>query len=162
MSSEFLIRLPLERVAVLIGPKGSTKKKIENLTDCKLLIDSQSGDVILVAEEELEDPISLWKARDMIKAIGRGFSPPKAYQINNPGWGFANTKDVFAFDSKSERNDFVADRDGWDFSCKSITRREAEGYKEELIGDPCKKGVYIYDGDLNLDYVLMWESAYSM
>ena len=88
MSSEFLVRIPLERVAVLIGPKGSTKKKIEELTDCKLLIDSQSGDVILIAEEELEDPISLWKARDMIKAIGRGFSPPKAYQINNAGWGF--------------------------------------------------------------------------
>ncbi len=88
MSSEFLVRIPLERVAVLIGPKGSTKKKIEELTECKLMIDSNSGDVIILAEEELEDPISMWKARDMIKAIGRGFSPQNAYKINNPGWGF--------------------------------------------------------------------------
>ena len=89
MSSEFLVRIPLERIAVLIGPKGSTKKRIEELTETKLIIDSQTGDVIiLIEEEELEDPISLWKARDMVKAIGRGFSPQKAFQINISGNGF--------------------------------------------------------------------------
>ena len=89
MSSEFLVRIPLERIAVLIGPKGSTKKRIEDLTETKLMIDSQSGDVIIIVEEEeLEDPISLWKSRDMVKAIGRGFSPQKAFQISNPGFGF--------------------------------------------------------------------------
>ena len=89
MASEFLVRIPVERIAVLIGPKGSTKKKIEDLTDTKLIIDSNSGDVIIIIEEEeLEDPISLWKARDMVKAIGRGFSPQKAYQINKPSYGF--------------------------------------------------------------------------
>ncbi len=89
MPSEFLVRIPLERIAVLIGPKGSTKKKIEELTDTKILVDSQSGDVIIIVEdEELEDPISLWKSRDMVKAIGRGFSPQKALQINISGFGF--------------------------------------------------------------------------
>ena len=89
MPSEFLVRIPVERIAVLIGPKGSTKKKIEDLTDTKLIIDSNSGDVIIIIEEEeLEDPISLWKARDMVKAIGRGFSPQKAYEINKPSYGF--------------------------------------------------------------------------
>ncbi len=88
MSSEFLVRIPLERIAVLIGPKGSVKKKIEELTECTLMIDSNSGDVIILAEEELEDPVSLWKARDMIKAIGRGFSPPNAYKIRDSGSGF--------------------------------------------------------------------------
>ena len=89
MASEFLVRIPVERIAVLIGPKGSTKNKIEDLTDTKLIIDSNSGDVIIIIdEEELEDPISLWKARDMVKAIGRGFSPQKAYDINKPSYGF--------------------------------------------------------------------------
>lgn len=88
MSSEFLVRIPLERIAVLIGPKGSVKKKIEEMTECTLMIDSNSGDVIILAEEELEDPVSLWKARDMIKAIGRGFSPQNAYKINDSGSGF--------------------------------------------------------------------------
>jgi len=88
MSSEFLVRIPLERIAVLIGPKGSTKKRIEELTGCTIHIDSNSGDVIIHEEEELEDPVSLWKARDMIKAIGRGFSPHNAYKINDSGYGF--------------------------------------------------------------------------
>ena len=89
MASEFLVRIPVERIAVLIGPKGSTKKKIEDLTETKLMIDSNSGDVIIIVEEEeLEDPISLWRARDMVKAIGRGFSPQKAYQISNSSYGF--------------------------------------------------------------------------
>ncbi|MHA1345654.1 MAG: KH domain-containing protein, partial [Candidatus Heimdallarchaeaceae archaeon] len=39
MSSEFLVRIPVERIAVLIGPKGSTKKRIEELTHSKLMID---------------------------------------------------------------------------------------------------------------------------
>lgn len=88
MSSEFLIRIPIERIAVLIGPKGNTKKRIEEITDCSILVDSNSGDVIILTEEELEDPVSLWKARDMVKAIGRGFSPEKAFKINEPGFGF--------------------------------------------------------------------------
>jgi len=84
MTSEFLVRLPIERIAVLIGPNGTTRKRIEELTGCKLKIDSNSGDVIIIADEDLEDPINLWKARDMVKAIGRGFSPTKAYQIIEP------------------------------------------------------------------------------
>ena len=83
MSSEFLVRIPLERVAVLIGPQGSVKQHIEELTDCKLNIDSNTGDVIILADElsELSDPVNLWKARDIVKAIGRGFNPNKAYKI---------------------------------------------------------------------------------
>ncbi|MBY9000422.1 MAG: RNA-processing protein [Candidatus Heimdallarchaeota archaeon] len=88
MSSEFLVRIPLERVAVLIGPKGSTKKKVEELTDSKLVVDSKTGDVIIILEEDSEDPVNMWRARDMVKAIGRGFNPQKAYQIKDSGWGF--------------------------------------------------------------------------
>ncbi|MHA1201165.1 MAG: KH domain-containing protein [Candidatus Heimdallarchaeaceae archaeon] len=88
MSSEFLVRIPLERIAVLIGPKGSTKKRIEELTESKLMIDSKTGDVIIIIEEDSEDPVSMWRARDMVKAIGRGFSPQKAFQIKDSSWGF--------------------------------------------------------------------------
>ncbi|MHA1865475.1 MAG: KH domain-containing protein [Candidatus Heimdallarchaeaceae archaeon] len=88
MSGEFLVRLPLERIAVLIGPKGSTKKHIEDLTGCILKIDSNNGDVVILAEEEIDDPINLWKARDIVKAIGRGFSPQRAYTIMQPNYIF--------------------------------------------------------------------------
>lgn len=88
MSSEFLVRIPLERIAVLIGPKGSTKKRIEELTESKLMIDSKTGDVIITIEEDSEDPVNMWRARDMVKAVGRGFSPQKAFQIKDSSWGF--------------------------------------------------------------------------
>ncbi len=84
MSSEFLVRLPSERIAVLIGPHGSVKKKIEEMTSCNLKIDSNSGDVIIIANDDLDDPINLWKARDIVKAIGRGFSPQRAFNIMKP------------------------------------------------------------------------------
>ncbi len=88
MSSEFLVRIPLERIAVLIGPKGSTKKRIEELTESKLMIDSKTGDVIITIEEDSEDPVNMWRARDMVKAVGRGFSPQKVFQIKDSSWGF--------------------------------------------------------------------------
>lgn len=88
MSSEFLVRIPLERIAVLIGPKGSTKKRIEELTESKLMIDSKTGDVIITIEEDSEDPVNMWRSRDMVKAIGRGFSPQKVYRIKDSNWGF--------------------------------------------------------------------------
>ena len=88
MSSEFLVRIPLERIAVLIGPKGSIKKRIEELTECSLLIDSKTGDVIISVEEEIDDPVNMWRARDMVKAIGRGFSPQKVFMIKDSSWGF--------------------------------------------------------------------------
>jgi ribosomal RNA assembly protein len=78
----------LERIAVLIGPKGSTKKRIEELTESKLMIDSKTGDVIITIEEDSEDPVNMWRARDMVKAVGRGFSPQKAFQIKDSSWGF--------------------------------------------------------------------------
>ena len=88
MSSDFLVRIQLERVAVLIGPKGSTKKKVEELTESQLMVDSKTGDVIITIEEDSEDPVNMWRARDMVKAIGRGFNPQKAYQIKDSSWGF--------------------------------------------------------------------------
>lgn len=88
MTSEFLVRLPMERVAVLIGPKGSTKKRLEELTGCKLIVNSDNGNVLVIMEDEIDDPVVLWKARDMVKAIGRGFSPHKVYHIMRSDFGF--------------------------------------------------------------------------
>ncbi len=39
------IKIPLERVAVLVGPKGQTKELIEEKSTATLNIDSESGDV---------------------------------------------------------------------------------------------------------------------
>ncbi|MBU0535836.1 MAG: KH domain-containing protein [Nanoarchaeota archaeon] len=68
------IKIPKERVAVLIGKKGEVKKEIENSTSTKLHIDSNEGEVSVRGE----DPVGLLSAREIIKAIGRGFNPELA------------------------------------------------------------------------------------
>ena len=73
---EELIRIPEDRVGVLIGPKGSIKRKIIAKTKVKMEVDSTSGEVILIGEGE-----NFFKAQDIVKAIGRGFSPERAFTL---------------------------------------------------------------------------------
>jgi ribosomal RNA assembly protein len=65
------IKIPKERVAVLIGKKGETKNRIETTAGVSLTIDSREGDV----EVKGEDALQLYVTRDIIRAIGRGFNP---------------------------------------------------------------------------------------
>ncbi len=74
------LKIPLERVAVLVGKNGDVKKKIEDETGTSLIIDSKSGDVN-IDDSISEDPILTLKSSDMVKAIGRGFSPEKALKL---------------------------------------------------------------------------------
>ena len=75
------VRIPAERVGVLIGPDGVTKKNIEDKLSVKLQIDSQTGDVAIDLSEKASDPSMLFKARDIVTALGRGFSPEHAFRL---------------------------------------------------------------------------------
>jgi ribosomal RNA assembly protein len=68
------LKVPKNRVAVIIGKEGSTKKEIEEATSTKLNIDSKEGDVFVSGE----DALGLYTAREIIKAVGRGFNPDVA------------------------------------------------------------------------------------
>lgn len=83
MKAEEHITVPLARVAVIIGKNGETKQKIENLTQTKIEIESKDGIVYITNTPEAENPLAVWKARDIIKAIGRGFNPEKALRLLN-------------------------------------------------------------------------------
>jgi ribosomal RNA assembly protein len=74
------VKIPMERVGVLVGKNGEVKKKIEDETKTVLIIDSESGDVT-VDDTKTTDPISSLKCADMVKAIGRGFSPERAFRL---------------------------------------------------------------------------------
>ncbi|MBD3313311.1 RNA-processing protein [Candidatus Woesearchaeota archaeon] len=65
------LKIPKERVAVLIGKDGEIKKQIEKETHARIVIDSKEGDVRVIGRE----PVGLLSAREIIKAIGRGFNP---------------------------------------------------------------------------------------
>ena len=75
------LKIPRERVAVLIGTHGKTKEDIEKITHTKLNVDSDTGSVSISPLEDSEDPLSVWKARYMVKAIGRGFNPDIALKL---------------------------------------------------------------------------------
>ena len=77
---EGLARIPQDRIAVLIGRKGVTRKALEDATNSKLHIDSSTGDVSVVWNEEF-DPILRMKFPDVIRAIGRGMNPERAIQL---------------------------------------------------------------------------------
>jgi ribosomal RNA assembly protein len=68
-------------MGVLIGREGETKAKIENAFKARLLIQSQSGVVEIVPRDDSEDPTTVLRARDVVLAIGRGFSPERALQL---------------------------------------------------------------------------------
>lgn len=78
------LRIPKERVAVLIGKEGSVKKRLEDETKTKLNIDSSEGDVIISGE----DALLLYAAREVIKAIGRGFNPDVALLLLKQDYAF--------------------------------------------------------------------------
>jgi ribosomal RNA assembly protein len=65
------LKIPKERIAVLIGKKGEIKQELEEQTESKINVDSKEGDVQL----EGEDSIKLFTLQEVIKAIGRGFNP---------------------------------------------------------------------------------------
>ncbi|MCX8158218.1 MAG: KH domain-containing protein [Candidatus Diapherotrites archaeon] len=71
-------RIPKDRVAVLIGHNGETKRKIEELTGIKLNIDSETGEVEITSNK---DALLFWKSAEVVKAISRGFNPEKALTL---------------------------------------------------------------------------------
>lgn len=78
------LKIPLERVAVLIGKKGEIKREIESLTKTHIGVDSKEGDIIITGE----DAIKLFAAKEIVHAIGRGFNPDVARMLINQDYGF--------------------------------------------------------------------------
>ncbi len=73
-------RISRKRLGVLIGTEGQTKNTLEELTGVRISIDSSSGEVT-IDESPCEDPSMGLKARDVVQAIGRGFSDEKALEL---------------------------------------------------------------------------------
>lgn len=68
------VRIPEDRVAVLIGEGGETKEDIAKMTDCELKI----KDNLAMIEGE---PLDEMNAVNVVKAVGRGFNPDKALRL---------------------------------------------------------------------------------
>jgi ribosomal RNA assembly protein len=75
------VRIPKERVGVLVGPDGKVKQNIEEKLNVELQIESEAGGVTIMLAEKAEDPSVLLRAKDVVTAIGRGFSPEHAFRL---------------------------------------------------------------------------------
>lgn len=94
------LKIPMDRVGALIGRKGETKQWIEERSGAKLKIDSKLGE-IEIDDHELDDPLTVMKLETVIKAVGHGFSPEKAFRL------FNDDADFFIFDL----HDYVGKKD---------------------------------------------------
>ena len=83
MEQKTFIRIPADRIGVLIGPSGKTKKRIEATFQIDLTIDGETGNVDIKVKPDQTDVSVLFVARNMIRAIGRGFSPKNAFALIN-------------------------------------------------------------------------------
>ncbi|MHA2296909.1 MAG: KH domain-containing protein [Candidatus Hodarchaeales archaeon] len=77
------VKIPDERVGVLIGKNGNVKKYIQDETSTLIEIstDDGTGSVTVRAAPDCQDPTMVWVARDIVKAIGRGFNEEKACKL---------------------------------------------------------------------------------
>lgn len=98
MNDEFMhgLRIPKDRISVLIGTSGETKKHIEDTLGVTIDIDSEEGDVQIIGE----DGLLVFTAREVVKAISRGFNPEFALLLTKQDYSlelieikdFAKTK----------------------------------------------------------------------
>ena len=72
------VRVPEDRVGVLIGKGGESKDKFEDMTDCSMTIQ----DNLVKVEGDVMDEM---KAQEIVKAIGRGFSSERAFKLLEEG-----------------------------------------------------------------------------
>ena len=74
-------KLPLDRIGVLIGREGSVKKEIEEKTKTLITVDTQTGSVIIEPASPSTTALELIKAQNIVRAIGYGFSPERAFRL---------------------------------------------------------------------------------
>ncbi len=79
------VKIPKERIGVIIGKDGKVKSEIEKRTGTKLFVNSETGLVRIVLKES-SDPSKILVARSIAEAIGRGFSPEHAYYLLNENY----------------------------------------------------------------------------
>lgn len=74
------LKIPDDRIGVLIGTEGETKRRIEDLAEVSIEVDSESG-AVSVRRGEDADPVRSLKGPRIVKAIARGFPPESALRL---------------------------------------------------------------------------------
>ncbi len=78
MSQKTYLKIPRDRIGVLIGPNGKAKRRIESYFGVTIEVESESGSVEITLNPGNRDVTAIFTVRNVVKAIGRGFSPRRA------------------------------------------------------------------------------------
>jgi len=141
--TNLFLKIPRERVGVLIGPNGAMKKHIEKKLLVTLEIESETGNVTVRMNEDAKDPSLLFRAKDIITAIGRGFSGKLAFRLIHDEETFLDVIDLRDIFGRSESD--IRRVKGRIIGMEGKTRRIIEeltetnlciyGHTVSLIGD---------------------------
>src|SRR3989441_11654792 len=122
--------IPKDRIGVLVGPKGTVKSRVEDSMGVDLTIDSETGLVDIRLRKDTQDPSNALRAKDIVVAIGRGFSPERALSLVNED----NTLDVLDLHDIFGKNESEIRRvDGRIIGREGKTRRIIEEFTGTLI-----------------------------
>jgi len=75
------VRVPLERIGVLIGRGGEVLRMVMERTGTKIAVDSANGTVVIEPASPATSPFQMLKAQDFVRAIAYGFSPERAMRV---------------------------------------------------------------------------------
>ena len=92
------VKIPQDRIGVLIGEGGETLRRIEQAAEVRLDVDSENG---AVAIEKTGDPLRGIKGPEIVRAIGRGFKPEEALTLLDDDMRMYESIDI----ERAARND---------------------------------------------------------
>ena len=82
MSFQQIVKVPRDRIGVIIGKNGKVKGEIQDKCNVLIEIDSKTGDAIISSQsKEMSTEMEPFKAVEIITAISKGFSPRRAYRL---------------------------------------------------------------------------------
>jgi len=81
MRFEQLIKMPKDRIGVIIGRNGNVKEEIEKKCNVIIEIDSENGDTIVSSGSASLAESDVFKAIEILTAISKGFSPNRAFRL---------------------------------------------------------------------------------
>ncbi|MDX1813709.1 MAG: KH domain-containing protein [Candidatus Bathyarchaeia archaeon] len=79
--SKAYVKIPGDRIGALVGPDGTVKNVIERKLSVRLEVDSETGTVQITVPATAKDPTVLFRAKEVVIAIGRGFAPDHAFRL---------------------------------------------------------------------------------